>query len=33
MDKTAWFNLWTEYWFSELAKNKFKKKSKKKIEY
>ncbi len=22
MDKTAWFNIWTEFWFSELEKSK-----------
>jgi len=25
MDKTAWFNIWTEYWFSELEKSTIKK--------
>jgi len=25
MDKSAWFNIWTENWFSELEKSKLKK--------
>jgi len=25
MDKWAWFNIWTDYWFSELEKSKLKK--------